>query len=417
MKLDFSVIKKIIVKISSAKERFFSFLNGLKKINFQGLANNPLFCFAKNKHNLKRIKGQWLKKISPFKNGKLSFGLVAVFLFLALCSGCNRLASLNGFETSHIVFFSSFFNNLTKSKDSYFISQSKATELETPDLKIIQDNTLGGVSTPYIVSTKVLGDVFGGNSKNSKVIIEYEVQAGDTIQSIADLYGIDANTLMWANDLTSSSKIKVGQSLVILPTDGVLHMVESGDTMTDIAKTYSSTEGEIISYNELANEDDIYIGDILIIPSGVMPKKASSTLSSASQVALADNYFIYPTYGIVTQGLHYYNAIDVANNCGTPIYAAASGTVQRVKYGYNFGGGNLVTILHQNGTVTYYGHLMTIFVQPGDVINVGDRIALMGGGTGTVGDGLSTGCHLHFQVMGAKNPLSVYPIGTTIKMK
>jgi murein DD-endopeptidase MepM/ murein hydrolase activator NlpD len=78
-------------------------------------------------------------------------------------------------------------------------------------------------------------------------------------------------------------------------------------------------------------------------------------------------------------------------------------------------GGNYITILHSNGVVTYYGHLMTIFVKPGDVVNVGDRIALMGGGAGMAGAGISTGCHLHFQVMGAKNPLSKYYVGTQIK--
>ena len=41
----------------------------------------------------------------------------------------------------------------------------------------------------------------------------------------------------------------------------------------------------------------------------------------------------------------------------------------------------------------------------------------MGGGTGTVGDGISTGCHVHFGVTGAKNPLSKYYVGTAINLK
>jgi murein DD-endopeptidase MepM/ murein hydrolase activator NlpD len=146
-----------------------------------------------------------------------------------------------------------------------------------------------------------------------------------------------------------------------------------------------------------------------------MPKKAPPLINI--QAPLADNFFIFPTQGRITQGLHFYNAVDTANKCGTSIYAAASGKVQRVKYGYNFGGGNQVTILHSGGIVTYYGHLMTIFVKPGDAVNVGDRIALMGGQPGMAGAGHSTGCHLHFQVMGAKNPLAKYSVGTAINMK
>jgi murein DD-endopeptidase MepM/ murein hydrolase activator NlpD len=381
-----------------------------------------LFCFTKNKSFLNDYKTRteiYFKRFRFSKNGNLFFGLASAFLFIMTCFSCETFASFNGSDSNHTVFFNSFFDDLgNKTGDSLFVSQAQATELETPDLKIIQDNTLGGVCTPYIVSTKVLGNVFGGNSKNSKVVVEYSVQIGDTLQSISLSYGISANTLLWANDLTNTSKLKVGQSLVILPTDGVLHVVKSGDTIMDIAKKYSADQEEIISFNELETQDDIYIGDILVIPNGVMPKASASSINSQNnQTAVASSYFINPTAGKITQGIHYYNAIDVANKCGTAIYAASSGTIQRVKYGYNFGGGNLITILHSNGTVTYYGHLMTIFVKPGDKVNIGDRVALMGGGTGTVGDGLSTGCHLHFQVVGAKNPLSVYRVGSTIKLK
>ena len=108
------------------------------------------------------------------------------------------------------------------------------------------------------------------------------------------------------------------------------------------------------------------------------------------------------------------NAWCVAR-CGTPVHAAASGVVQRVRYGWNYGGGNQVTILHANGVVTYYGHLMTIFVKPGEAVTTGDTIALMGGGPGMAGAGISTGCHTHFEVIGAKNPLSKYLVGTKIK--
>jgi len=304
----------------------------------------------------------------------------------------NRLAALNNANS-----------------DSLFSSKANAISLETPDLKIMQDNTLCGVATPCVVSGKVLGDTFGSN-QNKKEVIDYTVQAGDTLQSIADSYKISVNTLLWANSLSASSTIKVGQSLAILPVDGVLHVVKSGDTISTIAQKYKAVSGDIVSYNGLLNQDDIYIGDILIVPGGTMPKSSSSV---ANQIPLASNYFIFPTEGIVTQGPHYYNAIDVANKCGTPIYAAASGVVQRAVYNnaWNLGMGNYVTILHPNGTVTYYGHFSTVFVKPGDKVNTGDRIGLMGQ------TGNATGCHIHFEVIGAANPLAKYPVGSKISYK
>ena len=342
------------------------------------------------------------------KNPFLFFGLTAVILFGGIYYGSANLTGFNG--------PSSFFNaSYNSNKDSLFFSQAKALILETPDLKIIQDNAIAGISTPQVLTPKVLGDVFGGTPSDNKNIVEYNVQPGDSLQSIAQNYDISLNTLLWANNLTSSSMIKVGQTLVILPVSGILHIVKQGDTISGISQGYKTKPDAIVAFNGLASEGDIYIGDILIAPDGVMPKTASSRINIQSPIA--DNFFIFPTEGRISQGIHFYNAVDIANKCGTPIYAAASGIVQRVKYGYNFGGGNYATILHSGGIVSYYGHLMTIFAKPGDKVNIGDRIALIGGEPGATGAGKSTGCHLHFGVTGAKNPLLGYQIGTTINLK
>jgi murein DD-endopeptidase MepM/ murein hydrolase activator NlpD len=346
------------------------------------------------------------------KNTFFYFGLTAFFVFGLLYFSCDTSANISGLNNSKIVFFNSFFNESSNSNDSsLFSSKLNAVALETPDLKIIQDNTLCGISTPRVVSGRVLGDVFGSNNQNQKDVADYTVQPGDTFQSIANAYKISVNTLLWANDLTSSSTIKVGQSLAVLPTDGVLHIVKSGDTISAISQKYKAQNSDVIAYNDLANQDDIYIGDILIVPGGTMPKKASPIINN--QVPLADNFFIFPAQGRITQGIHYYNAVDVANTCGTPVYAAASGVVQRAVYNnaWNLGMGNYVTILHSNGTVTYYGHFQTVFVKPGDKVTTGDRIGLMGK------TGNATGCHIHFQVTGAKNPLSKYYVGSMISYK
>ncbi len=352
------------------------------------------------------------------KNPLLYFGLVSVFLLSAIYMSCDSSASAS-LVGGRATFFNSFFDKASSlNRNNLFSSLANAIPLETPDLKIIQNNTIGGISAPYIVSGKVLGDVFGGSNSNQKEVVTYIVKAGDTMQSVADSYNISVNTLAWANDLASSSKIKVGQNLTILPTDGVLHAIKSGDTISGIAQTYKAKSDEIISYNDLANKDDIYIGDILIVAGGTMPKKATSSVA-VNQIPLASNYFIYPTQGYIAQGLHYYNAVDIANKCGTPIYAAAAGVVQRAvgNGGYNGGKGNYITILHANGTSTYYGHLMSLFVKAGDSVYTGQNIALMGGEPGMAGAGKSTGCHVHFQVMGAKNWLTSYAKNTTISYK
>ena len=106
-----------------------------------------------------------------------------------------------------------------------------------------------------------------------------------------------------------------------------------------------------------------------------------------------------PVTGPRSQGIHGYNGVDIAGSCGGQIRAAAAGTVIVSKgYGWNGGYGIYVVITHANGTQTLYAHNATNWVISGQYVAQGQII-------GTVGStGRSTGCHVHFEVRGAKNP-------------
>jgi murein DD-endopeptidase MepM/ murein hydrolase activator NlpD len=269
---------------------------------------------------------------------------------------------------------------------------------DLPEIVLIEDNFLRPSLPPAFVSGKVLATVVDSPRKE---IQEYIVKEGDTLSSIAEKFSISLETIIWTNNLTKNSPLKPGQKLIILPVSGILHQVRAGDTLSEIAQRYQAKIEEIISFNELESPDDIYIGDNLIIPGGKMPPKIQ--IPSTSSLPLNDKYFICPVAGgcRITQGLHFSNAVDFSNGkCGEPILAAAGGVIQKVKYGWNFGAGNLVTILHQNGIVTLYYHLEKIFVSPGQSISQGEIIGTMGR------TGRTTGCHLHFGVYGAKNPFA-----------
>jgi len=361
--------------------------------------------------NQKRGRRAMLKLL---KSPLFYFNLTIFILIALLYFSCNDFKKNNSPEALQSFFLNPSLQEQRKiSSDDLFFNQRRDKKGESPDFKTIQESAVAGISSHQIISGKVLGDILGSVSQERKEIIEYIVEPGDTLQSIAEKFGISVQTILYANDLTPSSILKVGQNLIILPVDGLLHIVKKGDTIYEIAKLYKVSQEEIVSFNALINEDDIYIGDILVIPGGTRP----SSPIAPRELAVPDTYFVFPTEGKISQGLHYYNAVDIANKCGTPIYPAAAGIVQRVKYGWNFGGGNLVTILHPNGLVTYYGHLQAIFVKPGQSVDMGKPIGLMGGGNNTIGDGISTGCHLHFQVIGGKNPLAGYPVGTILKYK
>jgi LysM repeat protein len=252
-------------------------------------------------------------------------------------------------------------------------------------------------------------------------ISKYTVKKGDTLGSIANMYGVTKNTIIWANDITGGS-VKEGQALIILPVSGTLHIVVKGDTLKSIAKKYNADLGEVAQFNDLDSKSQLTVGDTIIIPNGEGPVQISGSINksvtSGSTKATAFTkggahynpyrggsgpnyvgYYIRPiSGGIETQGLHGYNAIDIGTPVGTTLYAAAAGQVIIAKSsGWNGGYGKYIVISHGNGTQTLYGHLSQVNVNVGDTVYQGQII----GNTGNTGD--STGPHLHFEVRGAYN--------------
>ncbi len=263
-----------------------------------------------------------------------------------------------------------------------------------------------------ILASLVLADDIQGSRGG---IVEYTVEDGDTASSIAEKFGLSLNTILWANNLTAKSSVKPGQKLVILPVDGMVHHVKDGDTINQIAQTYQAKADDIVLFNGLSGEGDIYIGDVLIVAGGKMPAISSAGAFKSTDVPLASSYFICPLLGSscsLTQGLHWYNAVDFNGDCGQPILAAAAGKVLKVALTnstsrWAFGGaGNHMTILHPNGVVSYYGHLAAAIASSGQQVSQGQMIAIVGGRPGSPGAGLSTGCHLHFGVTGGRNPFA-----------
>lgn len=297
---------------------------------------------------------------------------------------------------------SSELNSLINSQN-LFLGSRERFFIESPNLFFVQKNSLKAVSPPIVVTPKILGSLVGDSEAGvRKEIIEYTVQEGDNLWTIAANFDISLDTLLWANDLSKNSLISPGQKLIILPVSGLIHHVQKGETLSEIAKVYKADVDEITSFNDLEGEK-IFAGDILIIPDGVMPPKTYTT----PQVPLASSYFICPISSPcrITQGLHWYNAIDFGNGkCGEPVYAAAGGTVQRTGYGRVIG--NFIRIEHPNGVITAYGHLSKILVNSGQKVSQGERIGYTGYSGYTIPSG-PAGCHLHFEVRGARNPFAL----------
>jgi LysM repeat protein len=237
----------------------------------------------------------------------------------------------------------------------------------------------------------------------------YVVRKGDSLAQIAKMFGVTSNTILWANDLKSSKDIRPGDQLVILPITGVRHSVAKGETLAGIVKKYKGDMAEVLSFNGLSAGATVAVGDVVIIPDGVesasvvtipgAAKAPTEKLHGAGGPLLV-GYYLRPIIGgRKTQGLHGYNGVDLGTPVGTPVMAAADGTITVARgAGYNGGYGEYVVINHLNGTQTVYGHLSQVIVSQGQAVVQGQVIGYSGN------TGKSTGAHLHFEIRGAANP-------------
>ena len=229
-------------------------------------------------------------------------------------------------------------------------------------------------------------------------ITTYTVRGGDTLSKIADMFGVSAATIYWANNLKQGDKIKIGDTLVILPVSGVQHEVQKGDTAKSVAKKYKSDAQDIIVYNNLPADGSLEVGATIIIPDAELAPVpgAPARVHGAGGPNLA-GYYMRPIFGgRKSQGLHGFNGVDLADSCGTPVYASAEGTVIVARsQGWSGGYGKYVVIAHPNGTQTLYSHLSSVNAGVGQFVAQGFQI----GNIGSTGN--STGCHVHFETRGA----------------
>lgn len=288
----------------------------------------------------------------------------------------------------------------------------------------------GTSSTPsdIVISGAALAPAMGpvGNAEEADqfagsggYIAVYTVRAGDTLKGIADMFDVTPATVMWANDLTTKSKLKEGMFLTIPPIDGRVIIVKKGETLQSLAKKYGVEVGAIAFANDMSTEDTLETGATIVVPDEDLTAPTDKTVTKtpikttavkSTQKPSAGNYFIYPLPTGLSRwvrGIHGNCScgVDISAPSGTPIYAVADGTVVTTKTsGYNTGWGSYVIINHTlpNGrrAQTLSAHMSRVIAVPGQTVKAGDVIGYVGT-TGKV-----TGPHLHIEVTGVSNPFT-----------
>ena len=156
-----------------------------------------------------------------------------------------------------------FSYNHKEEKSNIEVHSNKIVESSNDENKskienISLDKSTGVVEKPKILEVKA----------EERKITVYKTKEEETLQSIADKYGITAQTIKWVNNL-KGDKVEAGKELKILPIDGIVYTVKDNDSIEEIAKKYQASTERISSYN---GNEKLEAGKEIVIPGGILPE-------------------------------------------------------------------------------------------------------------------------------------------------
>ena len=272
-------------------------------------------------------------------------------------------------------------------------------------------------------------------------VAEITVAPGDTLYSLAQMYGTTVDALARENNLSVPYALSVGQKLkvpvekesgavqtVAVPADANTTtrvelseiIVAAGDTLYSLSRRYSVPVNDLAVMNNLSAPFALSVGQKLKVPdlSSAPVRSVATTKVDSATVPVAkpkekissdptqklptigarsSSKFSWPVrgrvlsaYGAKGDGL-FNDGINIAAARGTTVGAAENGVVayagNEVK-----GMGNLIIIQHSGGWMTVYAHLDSMTVRRGNKVSVGQKI-------GTVGEtGKVDEPQLHFEI-------------------
>jgi murein DD-endopeptidase MepM/ murein hydrolase activator NlpD len=225
-------------------------------------------------------------------------------------------------------------------------------------------------------------------------LARHRIAPGETVADIAQQYGLIPATLLGLNPQLQGGSLPVGSEILIPPYNGTRIQPPAESTWQSLAETFGVRADALFEVNGCTLE----VPEVVFVPGvnwspapGVQPGPPDAILSG---YPLPEPVSVITRYGwqldATTGQVGFHSGVDLDAPSGTAVLAAGSGVVAFA--GEEGAFGNLVVINHAQGLQTRYGQLESIAVQPGQTVQVGDRI-------GTVGmTGNAQVSHLHFEV-------------------
>lgn len=310
---------------------------------------------------------------------------------------------------------------LAKVKEPYLNEESKII-----DVSFVEDVRIEETEFPLneIGNTDEMLEFILTGSEEVRTHI---VEVGESLWTIAKMYGIKVDDLIAANSDKTPERLQIGDEIKLttpkpLITVQVVEEVEyTASTDFEVKTEYDDSmyktqskvkvkgeKGEVKYYSKITKQNGIKVNEEILKEEVIKEPVDQLVVQGTKELpkTAATGIFLMPTrgtltsrYGMRSGRMHY--GLDIAASPGTAIKAADGGKV--VYAGWKGFYGYMVEIDHENGYVTRYAHCSKIEVKAGDRVYKGQVIARVGS------TGNSTGPHLHFEVL--KNGVNVNPAG------
>lgn len=245
----------------------------------------------------------------------------------------------------------------------------------------------------------------------------HTVSRGDSLYTIAWLYGVDFHELAQINHLSPPYALRNGQKIMldnnstgrsstasraVSSAPGVQVMaVQNDNGVREVTRSTTTAMPLIATPSTVSHSSSAAGSDRVAKPALSQPAVSQSAASTASTTATSSGRWAWPTQGRV---ISQYSAndplrkgIDLAGKLGDPVKAAGSGSVVYAGSGLA-GYGQLIIIKHDEQFLSAYGHNSKLLVAEGDTVKKGQIIAEVGS-SGTDSN------KLHFEIRQSGKPV------------
>ena len=266
--------------------------------------------------------------------------------------------------------------------------------------------TIAAGRNPVTVQTDAVGP-----------IQEYTLSKSDSLWSIANYYGLTAEAIAFSNGITDPYHLEVGKQIVIPPQEGALYSVAEGDTIESIASQFKVEASVIRDYNRietgaqhLSPGQTVFVAHA-VLPTLPAPATTNATVASvisrpapSTAAAKADGYLAWPVAGVITQYMWAgHSGVDIAAPYGSGLASSINGVIS--ENGWVAVGGLHICVKSGNLEECYF-HMSAAYDPVGTAVKAGDVIGAIGL------TGVTTGPHVHWETrVDGKlvNPLTVQP--------